>query len=445
MKKPQLSFVQIWNMSFGFLGIQFGWGLQMANMSAIYQYLGADPSQLAILWLAAPVTGLLVQPIVGYLSDRTWNRLGRRRPYFLVGAIFASLALIAMPNSSALWMAAGLLWILDASVNVSMEPFRAFVADKLPKSQHKIGYTTQSILIGFGAVVSSAMPWMLTNWFGMTFDDADGSGIPLAVKISFYIGAAVFMVAVLWTIISTDEYPPEDMEAFLKHKEETKGFLNGLKEVKHGIMNMPKTMQQLAVVQFFTWLALFCMWIYFGIGIATKIFGGVPGEIAYAEGIAWGGLMFSVYNGVAFGFAFLLLGMVKVLSAKNIHTICLLIGGFGLISVNYITDANLLIVSMIAVGIAWASILSMPYAILAGSLPVDKTGFYMGIFNFFIVIPQIVVALFLGSLIVNISGGNELAPVLVGGGSLILAAITMRFVQEPEGLEANLTSGGSGH
>lgn len=433
-----MSFAQIWNMSFGFLGIQFGWGLQMANMSAIYQYLGADPSQLAILWLAAPVTGLLVQPIVGYLSDRTWNRLGRRRPYFLTGAIFASLALIAMPNSPTLWMAAGLLWILDASVNVSMEPFRAFVADKLPESQHKVGYTTQSILIGFGAVVSSALPWIFTNLFGMTLESGPDAGIPLAVKISFYVGAGVFMAAVLWTIFTTDEYPPEDMEAFLKHKEETKGFLNGLKEVKHGILTMPKTMQQLAVVQFFTWLALFCMWIYFGVGIAGKIFGGIPGDAAYGEGIAWGGLMFSVYNGVAFAVAFGLLALVSKVSAKNIHTSCLLIGGLGLISVMFITDPVYLIASMIAVGIAWASILAMPYAILAGSLPSNKMGFYMGIFNFFIVIPQIVVALFLGSLFVQVSGGNELSPVFVGGISLVIAALAMRFVDEPEGLEENL-------
>jgi len=438
MQKPKLKFWDIWNMSFGFLGIQFGWGLQMANMSAIYQYLGADPGQLAILWLAAPVTGLLVQPIVGYLSDRTWNRLGRRRPYFLVGAVFASLALIAMPNSSTLWMAAGLLWILDASVNISMEPFRAFVADKLPESQHKLGYTMQSVLIGLGAVISSALPWLLTNFFGMSFDETSESGIPFAVKLSFYIGAVVFLGAVLWTIFTTKEYPPEDMEAFLKHKEETKGLLNGFKEIIHGIQNMPKTMKQLAVVQFFTWLALFCMWIYFGVGIATKIYGGTPGDEAYLDGIAWGGLMFSVYNGVAFLFAFVLLPLVKFMRAKDIHSASLLIGAVGLISVNYIDNPQYLIASMIGVGIAWASILAMPYAILAGSLPPNKMGFYMGVFNFFIVIPQIVVALFLGALIINVSGGNELAPIVVGGISLIIAALATRFVDEPEGLNESL-------
>lgn len=438
-QKPTLSFWQIWNMSFGFLGIQFGWGLQMANMSSIYQYLGADPSQLAILWLAAPVTGLIVQPIVGYYSDRTWNKLGRRRPFFLGGAIFASIALVAMPNSTALWMAAGLLWILDASVNVSMEPFRAFVADKLPQRQHKIGYATQSLLIGAGAVISSALPWILTNYFGMTFDDA-AEGVPYAVKLSFYIGAVIFFLAVVYTIVTTGEYPPEDIEEFNRKKKETAGIKNAFLEIYEGIFQMPKTMKQLAVVQFFTWLALFCMWIYYGVGIANRIFGGTPGDPIYAEGIAWGGMMFAVYNGVAFGFSFLLLALVKYVSAKNIHRFCLILGGIGLASTYFVTEANMLIPGMIALGIAWASILAMPYAILAGSLPAEKTGFYMGVFNFFIVIPQIVVAVFLGAVIVWAFGGNELAPVLVGGISLVLAGFLMAIVEEPKYLEADLSA-----
>jgi maltose/moltooligosaccharide transporter len=430
--KPRLSFWQIWNMSFGFLGIQFGWGLQMANMSAIYQFLGADPSQLAILWLAAPVTGLLVQPIIGYMSDRTWNKLGRRRPFFLVGAVFASIALVLMPNSSTLWMAAGLLWILDASVNISMEPFRAFVADKLPDSQHKMGYAMQSILIGLGAVISSALPYILSNYFGVSMKGDADTGIPFAVKISFYIGAVVFFLAVLYTVVTTKEYPPEDMEKFRKMRAETAGVGGAFREIFTGLTNIPKTMQQLAVVQFFTWLALFCMWLYFTVGIATNIFGGTPGDTAYSEGVAWGGLMFSVYNGVALGFAFLLLIIVKHFKAKDIHTVCLLIGGAGLISVMFMTSHVPLIVSMVGVGIAWASILSMPYSILAGTLPADKMGFYMGVFNFFIVIPQIIVSVFLGTLIVYLFGGNSLGPVLIGGISLIIAAIMMRFVDDPE-------------
>ncbi|MEI6073049.1 MAG: MFS transporter [Verrucomicrobiae bacterium] len=431
MNKPRLSFLAIWNMSFGFFGIQFGWGLQMANMSSIYQYLGAKPEELALLWLAAPLTGLILQPIIGYYSDRTWNGLGRRRPYFLGGALCASGALILMPNSSALWMAVGLLWILDASVNLSMEPFRAFVADKLPQEQHSIGFATQSVLIGFGAVVSSSLPWMLMNWCGMSSDAGEGSSIPGAVHWAFYIGAGVFLSAVLYTILSTPEYPPDDIEAFRRQNAATSGPLRAFKEIFHGVRTMPKTMRQLAVVQFFTWLALFSMWIYFGTGIAGKIFHGAPGTARYTEGVAWGGVCFSAYNGIAFVFAFALLWLVHRFRAKDIHTFCLVAGGLGLASVPFISRPDLLLVAMAGVGIAWASILAMPYAMLAASLPPDKTGFYMGVFNFFIVIPQIVMSVFLGSAIVKLSGGNQLAPVFVGGLSLFLAAALTRFVDDP--------------
>jgi maltose/moltooligosaccharide transporter len=428
--KPRLSFLALWNMSFGFLGIQFGWGLQMANMSSIYQYLGAREDQLALLWLAAPLTGLILQPIIGYYSDRTWTRLGRRRPYFLGGALCASAALILMPNSSALWMAVGLLWIMDASVNLSMEPFRAFVADKLPVEQHSIGFATQSVLIGAGAVISSSLPWMMTNWFGFT-GEATEAGIPAAVRISFYVGAAVFLGAVLYTIFTTPEYPPEDVEAFRRENARTAGVWNAFREIGSGILSMPKTMQQLAVVQFFTWLALFSMWIYFSTGIAQKIFGGQPGNPAYEQGVAWGGVCFSVYNGVAFVFAFLLLWLVGRFRAKDIHTVCLIIGGVGLASVFFITDSQVLLISMVGVGIAWASILAMPYALLAHSLPPARMGFYMGVFNFFIVIPQIVMSVFLGGVLIRLGGGNPLFPVLVGGCSLLVAAVLTRFVDEP--------------
>ncbi|MFM8808273.1 MAG: MFS transporter, partial [Chthoniobacterales bacterium] len=289
--KPRLSFWQIWNMSFGFLGIQFGFGLQMANMSAIYQFLGAAADAIPLLWLAAPVTGLIVQPIIGYMSDRTWNRLGRRRPYFLVGAILASLALIAMPNSPTLWVAAGLLWILDASINVSMEPFRAFVGDQLPPDQRKVGFAMQSVLIGAGAVLASALPWILTNVFGMSGGAPDikllgagneeipislSSAIPATVHLAFYIGAAVFFFAVLYTILTTKEYPPEDPEAFRRMKAEKGGPFHFIAEIGQGIRNMPRTMRRLAVVQFFTWFGLFCMWIYFIPSTASKVFGGRP-------------------------------------------------------------------------------------------------------------------------------------------------------------------------
>ena len=435
MNKPRLSIWAIWNMSFGFLGIQFGWGLQMANMSSIYQYLGAKPEELALLWLAAPLTGLILQPIIGYCSDRTWNPLGRRRPYFLAGAVCASAALILMPNASALWMAVGLLWILDASVNLSMEPFRAFVADKLPEEQHADGFAMQSVLIGFGAVVSSSLPWMLMNWCGMSFEGGTGAAIPAAVKLAFYIGAGVFLLAVLYTILTTPEYPPEDMAAFRRHNAETAGILNGFKEIYAGIRTMPRTMKQLAAVQFFTWLALFSMWIYFGTGIAEKIFGGHPGDERYAQGVAWGGVCFSTYNGVAFLFAFVLLWLVRHFRAKDIHTVCLLVGGCGLASVPFVPHANILLVAMAGVGVAWASILAMPYAMLAASLPPERTGFYMGVFNFFIVIPQIIMSVFLGGWLVKWGGGNPLAPVLVGGLAMIVAAVATRFVDDPEHAE----------
>ena len=434
MNKPKLSFWQIWNMSFGFFGIQFGWGLQMANMSAIYQYLGADESTIPLLWLAAPLTGLIVQPIVGFYSDRTWTKLGRRRPYFLVGAILASLALIAMPNSSTLWMAAGLLWILDASVNISMEPFRAFVGDKLDKKQRKVGFAMQSLLIGLGAVLSSSLPYILTNWFEVS-NESEGA-IPQTVKIAFYVGAGVFFAAVLYTILMTEEYPPEDMEAFTKMKNETAGVGNAFKEIFQGIGSMPKTMKQLAVVQFFTWFGLFCMWIYFIPAVATHIFGGADhGSPEYQAGAEWGGVCFSVYNGVAFVFAFLLLLLVRKFSAKGIHTTCLVLGALGLISVAFATEAKLLLVSMFCVGIAWASILSMPYAMLANAIPGNKMGFYMGIFNFFIVLPQIAASLGLGLVMSVFLAGSTMNAVLLGGVSLLMAAFCVRFVDDDETLD----------
>ena len=427
MQKPRLSFWQIWNMSFGFFGIQFGWGLQMANMSAIYQYLGANESELAVLWLAAPLTGLLVQPIIGYASDRTWGKLGRRRPYFLVGAILASLALIAMPNSGTLWMAAGLLWILDASINITMEPFRAFVGDLLPKEQRKSGFATQSLLIGLGAVLSSALPYVLTNWFHLV-TDSHQSSIPLTVRISFYFGSAILILAVLYTIGTTKEYPPEDFEAFQKMRNEGRCMQNVFREIVRGIFSMPKAMRQLAIVQFFTWFALFCMWIYFVPAVAAKVFGGEPGSAAYRRGNEWGGVCFSIYNGTAFVFAFVLLALVGIFSARAIHRVCLLCGGTGLILAVAFHQQYLLIGCMVLVGIAWASILSMPYAMLSNAIPAQSMGFYMGVFNFFIVIPQILASLGLGTLMKAVLGSNPMNAVLLGGCSMILAGLCVGFV-----------------
>jgi len=433
--KPRLSFWSIWNMSFGFFGIQFGFGLQMANMSSIYQMLGAEESELPLLWLAAPMTGLIVQPIIGYLSDRTWCGLGRRRPYFLVGAVLASIALVLMPNSSALWMAAGLLWLLDGSVNVSMEPFRAFVADMLPEEQRKMGFAVQSLLIGLGAVLASALPFVLTSTFGVPGTAPEGK-IPPAVHYSFYFGAVVFLTAVLWTIITTKEYPPDDMAAFEKMKAEGGGVAGFLREFFHGLRTMPKTMRQLAWVQFFTWVGLFCMWIYFSSAITHHVFGGVKGSPGYADVVAkagqWTGVCFSVYNALSFAFSFLLIALTRRFSAKGIHIVCLILGGLGLVSVAAISQKDLLLASMLGVGIAWASILSMPYAMLANCLPPEKMGFYMGVFNFFIVLPQITIALGLGEILAHFPGVDALYVVVGGGVSMILAAILTLRVHSTE-------------
>jgi maltose/moltooligosaccharide transporter len=428
MNRPRLSFWQIWNMSFGFFGIQFGWGLQMANMSAIYQYLGAKESEIAFLWLAAPLTGLIVQPIVGYLSDRTWCGLGRRRPYFLTGAILASLALIAMPNSGAVWMAAGLLWILDASINITMEPFRAFVGDLLPTEQRKTGFAMQSLLIGLGAVLSSALPYALTNWFHVA--NGGGEAIPRTVRLAFYIGAGVFFAAVLYTVLTTREYPPEDLEAFRRMKAQTAGWTKAFREIALGIVSMPRAMRQLAVVQFFTWFALFCMWIYFVPAVATRVFGGAPDSPEYRQGSEWGGLCFSVYNGTAFVFAFVLLALVRHFTARAIHRVCLWCGGLGLILAVILARKYALLGSMVLVGVAWASILSMPYAMLSNAIPPSKMGFYMGVFNFFIVIPQILASLGLGVLMRHFLGENPMNAVLLGGASMILAGLCVGLVDK---------------
>jgi len=429
MNKPTRSYWQIWNMSFGFLGIQFGWGLQMANMSAIYEYLGARADQIPILWLAAPLTGLVMQPIVGHASDRTWGRLGRRRPYFLAGAILSSSALILMPNSSALWMAAGLLWVLDASINISMEPFRAFVADLLPESQRTRGFTMQSLFIGLGAVVASALPWLLTNVFHLTSVAGGARAIPATVRLSFYMGAAAFFGAVLWTILSTSEYPPEDLEAFRRTNSEKTGLLANAKEILAAISNMPDTMRQLAPVQLLSWLGLFCMWLYFPVAVARNVFG-APDQSSqiYSAGVEWGGVCFAMYSAVCFAFSFLLPILARVVGRRTAHSLCLLCGAAGLLSVAIIHDKYFLLLSMLGVGIAWASILAIPYAVLAGSLPAEKTGVYMGIFNFFIVIPEILASLFFGWIMNHLLNNNRISAVVAGGVFMLIAAALMQRV-----------------
>jgi len=578
MKKPQLSFAQIWNMSFGFLGIQFGFALQNANVSRIFETLGADVEQIPILWIAAPVTGLVMQPIIGYLSDNTWNSLGRRRPFFLIGAILASISLIFMPNSPHLWIAAGMLWIMDASINVTMEPFRAFVGDMLPSEQRTKGFAMQSFFIGIGAVVASALPYMMTNWFNLANTAPEGV-IPPSVRWSFYIGAVVFLLAVLWTVLRTKEYSPEQLAEFEKAEAteakleqididrpsgrimakqkfrqapiilllgialsllimqmgwakelyilsggfivyslliaiaaymQKDGGVNGFTIVFDDLYLMPKTMKQLAVVQFFSWFALFAMWIYTTAGLTSHVYDmklsanevaqlsainmewSIGGNVDWAErsveiqselnqyqqkvadgatevvstmrvvnffldgereaslttdlkgrleyvrqqyntGADWVGIAFAVYNGFAAIVAFLLPVIAGKTSRKTTHAIALIAGAAGLISMYYITDPMYVLVSMVGVGLAWASILAMPYAILAGALPAKKMGVYMGIFNFFIVLPQILAASILGFLVGTLFDGQAIYALILGGGTWVLAAGLTFLVDDVDG------------
>lgn len=428
--KPRLSFWQIWNMSFGFLGIQFGFALQNANVSRIFETMGG--TEIALYWLAAPLTGLLVQPIIGYMSDRTWSpRWGRRRPFFLVGAILASLALLVMPNVTALWMAVGMLWVMDSSINISMEPFRALVGDLLPSSQRTMGFAAQTFFIGVGAVVASSLPWIFTNWFHIP-NTAPAGEIPPSVKYAFYIGGVVFFLAVLWTVLRTKEYPPENMAEFEAEKQRG-GFLHGVQESFAGIFHMPKTMRQLAIVQFFSWLALFSMWIYTTPAVTSHIYHTTDTTSKlYNEGADWVGICFGVYNGVSAIAALLLPAIARATSRRLTHLICLTAGGLGLISIYFIQNPQMLLLSMVGVGIAWASILSVPYAMLAGALPANKMGYYMGVFNFFIVIPQVVAGLILGFFTKNVFGGESVYTLILGGCSMIISGLLTLLVHDED-------------
>ena len=428
--KPHLGFWQIWNMCFGFFGIQFGWSLQMGNMSAIYEYLGASPEQIPGLWLAAPMTGLIVQPIIGYMSDRTWHpKLGRRRPYFLIGAILSSLALFIMPNASVIWMAAGTLWILDSCINISMEPFRAFVADNLDEKQRPYGFAMQSMFIGLASFIAGYLPQKLVEWFGVSRDKSGGA-IPQNIMLSFYIGGAVFLISVLYTVFRSKEYPPTDPNWKEKLNESNKGISGGIKEIITSIKEMPDQMKRLALVNFLTWPGLFLMWFYYSTGVAADIFGGDPKNTSdvYTKGLEYANTTSAILNLVTFAFSFTLPFWVSKLGKKYTHTVCLLVGGAGLIMVNHIHEASFLYVAMGMVGIAWASILSMPYSMLAGCLPEGKIGIYMGIFNFFIVLPEIIASLFFGKIMENVLHNDRLLAVQIGGCLLILAAIACAVI-----------------
>ncbi len=439
MEKRKLGFWDIWNMSFGFLGIQMGFALQNANASRILQIFGADVHELSWFWVVAPLTGLIVQPIIGYYSDRTWTRLGRRRPYFLAGALVASLGLVLMPNADmftaflpALWVGAGMLMIMDASFNVAMEPFRALVADLLPSDQRTLGFSIQTILIGIGAVIGSWLPYALTNWFGISNSAAEGE-VPLNLLLSFIIGAAVLVVSILVTVFTTKEYSPEEMAQFSAdenqvEEEEEASLLNIFSDFK----KMPLTMKQLSSVQFFSWFGLFGMWVFATPAIAHHIYGlslDDHGE-AYQTAGDWVGILFGVYNAVSAVYAFFLPAIAKKIGRKMTYSVGLIFGGLGLLSIYFVPNENWLFLSMFGIGIAWASILAMPYAILAGSIPVRKMGVYMGIFNFFIVIPQIINAIIGGPIVKYVYGGNPIFALVISGVSLLIAAVLVVRVKD---------------
>jgi maltose/moltooligosaccharide transporter len=442
MKKRRLSFWEIWNLSFGFLGIQMGFALQNANASRVLQIFGADVHELSWFWIVAPLTGLIVQPIIGYYSDRTWTRLGRRRPFFLTGAVLASAGLILMPNADmftaflpALWVGAGMLMIMDASFNIAMEPFRALVADVLPSDQRTLGFSIQTVLIGIGAVIGSWLPYVLTNWIGIS-NTAEPGKVPLSLMLSFIIGAGVLIVSILITVITTKEYSPEEM-ALMEDAESEEEEVEeaSLLDIFTDFKNMPMTMRQLSWVQFFSWFGLFGMWVFSTPAIAHHVYGldlNDTHSTAYQNAGDWVGILFGVYNAISAIYAFFLPAIAKKLGRKRTHSTSLIIGGIGLISIYFAPDQNWLILSMVAIGIAWASILAMPYAILAGSIPAKKMGVYMGIFNFFIVIPQIINALIGGPIVKYLYGGNPVFALVTSGVSFLIAALLVAKVKDED-------------
>ena len=504
-RKPAMNPMQIWNMSFGFLGIQIGFELQNGNVSRIFQTLGAEVNELAILWIAAPMTGLIIQPIIGHLSDNTWGRFGRRRPYFLIGAILATLALFVMPNSPALWVAAGMLWIMDASLNITMEPFRAFVGDNLPDRQRTRGYAMQSFFIGIGAVIAGALPYVMTNWIGLSNTAPEGQ-IPETVHWSFYIGGAALLLAVLWTVIRTKEYSPDEIAGFEAARNAALGIVpqdahtvqrpassffsggigwlvagaavaalvawgranatgievaqelyvlagliaafgliqivagmlrsggrdeGGFMEVVNDLFAMPKTMRQLAVVQFFSWFAMFALWIY-GTPAVTDYHFASPDAATqgYQDGADWWSLMGSVRNGLAAAAALAFVVIAAKIDRKKLHALNMAVGAVGFALMIVIRDPAFLWVAQIGLGIAWASIVSLPYAILAGSVPAKKMGIYMGIFNIFIVVPQLVAATLLGFLLTAFFDAQPIYAMAIGSASFVLAAIATLFVSD---------------
>ncbi|WP_406682690.1 MFS transporter [Seonamhaeicola sp. MEBiC1930] len=440
MEKRRLSFWEIWNMSFGFLGIQMGFALQNANASKVLLIFGADVHELSWFWIIAPLMGLIVQPVIGHYSDKTWGRFGRRKPYFLVGAILASIGLILMPQADifiaflpALWVGAGMLMIMDASFNIAMEPFRALVGDNLRTDQRTLGFSVQTALIGFGAVIGSWLPYVLTNWFGVTNEAAEGT-VPFNLILSFIIGAIVLIVSILVTVTTTQEYSPEELASFDNESldassEEQSSLLDIFEDFK----KMPETMRQLSWVQFFSWFGLFGMWVFATPAIAQHVYGlshTDSSSAAFQDAGDWVGILFGVYNLISAFYAFALPRIAKKIGRKKTHSLSLIIGGLGMLSIYVMPDKNWLILSMIGVGVAWASILAMPYAILAGSISSKKMGVYMGIFNFFIVIPQIINALIGGPLVKYVYNDQAILALVMSGVSFLIAAVLVSKVKD---------------
>jgi len=420
MQKPKMKFVQIWNMSFGFLGIQYAFGLQQANMSPIYRYLGAEEAEIPWLWLAGPITGLLIQPIIGAMSDNTWHKYwGRRRPYFAIGALLTSLALILMPYSTNLWMAASLLWLLDGAANVTMEPFRALIADKLPDSQRSIGYSLQSFFVGTGQTLANLMPLVLASLGVATVASANTHDIPDFVKWSFFIGAASILISIGVTVFTTKEYPPsvEDIE---EQKAEKKPLL---KDIFEAFRSVPTAMRQLWWVKFFTWYSLPLMWQYLAIAIAFRCFHtSDPNSPGFAEGVKWGNLGLAVFNVFCLIFSLFLPKLSRRFKPKFVHAFALATGGIGFISMNWFTNEYQYMVGMALVGIAWASIMSTPYVILSNGVPEKKMGVYMGIFNMFIVVPQIANMVSIPFIYNTLLGSDPAHALMLAGFGLFLAA-----------------------